>query len=51
MRRLYIDMNAELDGATYNSYVARIDEIIVDVVAIARARHTRNENDGKTPVE
>ena len=47
----YIDMNAELDAATYSPYMERIDKIITDVVTIARARQRRCENDGENTGE
>jgi hypothetical protein len=42
---IYIDMMAELKPETYEPIAVKIDEVIVDVVAVARARRTRKEND------
>jgi len=47
----YIDINAELDPVKYSAIADKIDEIITEIVAIARARETRKGNVPKKPEE
>lgn len=45
----YIDMLAEIDKADYLVASQKIDEVITELEAIARARITRKENEKKNP--
>lgn len=41
----YIDMMAEIDGGNYQVASDKIDEVLTEVISIARARQTRNADD------
>lgn len=43
----YIGTNSDFDNANYDPVKARINEIVTEAVAIARARNTRKENKDK----
>ena len=47
----FIDMNGELDTAKFGALNSKIDEIITEITAIARARETRKGNVPKKPEE
>jgi hypothetical protein len=45
----YIEINTDLDEAKFGSTNDKINEIITEIVAIIRARQTRNENKKEKP--
>jgi len=47
----YIAINGELDNAKFGALNDKIDEIIIEIVAIARARETRKGDVPKKPEE
>ena len=47
----YININTELDPVKYSAIADKIDEIITEIVAIARARETRKGNVPQKPEE
>ena len=43
----YIELRAELSGDGYAGAMNKLDEIISEIMTIARARHTRKDNDSQ----